>query len=189
MKTIDKLNFILNEIISKDEWTKKYSAKFYQSFNPKKYRKIIKQLTTLFKGLNKGKLKKTVVYDFKDNKVVKLNKLDMTVMNLLIDLGYTVNKDMYKTGIVYKGDKKKTIYDILNSFAKKSKEKMKETYKQKKIPQIKDQIDFIENLEQLKLIKKNRLDFSKLSIYKNKNQKIVFTYDIKAIASQSTKVG
>jgi hypothetical protein len=117
----------------------------------------------------------------------------MKVINLLIDLGYNVNKESYKTGVVYKNNKEKSIIDILMEFARKSnpksKERLQQQYDQKGIDQIKQQLDFIENMESLNLIKNGKLNLRKLSIYKNNDKKIVFTYDHRAIASQSTDVG
>ena len=63
----------LNEIISKEQWQEEYKDIFYRTFDTEVYREIVPQLKDLFKGLNKGKLAKTVVYDFKSKKPIKLN--------------------------------------------------------------------------------------------------------------------
>jgi hypothetical protein len=161
------------------------------TFDKEKYRKMVfPQLKELFTKLNNGKLKSTLVFDFKTSKVIRLMATDNKVILLLIDMGYTVNKDMYKTGIaIGKDGKEKSVYDILFQVAKTNKKQMKDFYDKNPKPEVKKKLDFIESLETLKLIKDGKLDVSKLAIYKNKGDKIVFTYNLRAIASQSTEVG
>jgi hypothetical protein len=111
------------------------------------------------------------------------------MIELLLDMGYTVNKNMYMTGVVLKNNKEKSIFQILDSFATKNKERMKSNYEKNRNGQLKKQIDFIENLEKIDVLKNKKIDKTKLNIFQNTGKKIVLTYNHRAIASQSTKVG
>ena len=177
-----------DEIISKDDWGK-YRDYFYSTFDSKAYKEIVKQLTNLFRKLNDGVLKKTVIFDYKSKKRQVLNKADKAVIQILFDLGYTINKDMYKTGIALKKNKEISVLDILNGFGAKKIDNMKDVFEKTKQKEIGKQIKAIEELQGLKIIKGNSIDLTQLSIYKNNTHKIVFTYDHRAIASQSTHVG
>jgi len=191
-KEICDLSFkdYLEEIISGDDFKAgtNYKNKFMSTFDGDKYKEIVSQLTGLFKKLNNGKLKKSVMFDLKGNKK-KLTKSDNVLIQLLFDLGYTINKEMYKTGIAKRGNKDIKILDILKGYQGKNIESMKKAYNKSNNIEIKKQMDFIDNLVDLKILNKGKIDIRKLSIYDNKGMKIVFTYDHRAIASQSTKVG
>lgn len=188
----EKLELYLNEIISKDAWKAQYGVKFYETFDAAKYREIIGQLTKLFGKLSKGKPKRTLVFDFGEHKPVSLpNKFDWSLIDLLHNNGYKCEK--YQSGIVEKDGKEKSVFDILKGMQSRAhpeaKKRMKDQYERKPIPQIKQQLEFIEELEKIGLIRNGRLLFGKLTIAENNKRKIVFTYDHRAIASQSTEVG
>jgi hypothetical protein len=125
----------------------------------------------------------------KSKKINKLREIDLTLINLLLDMGYDINKQMYMVGIVKKNNKEKSIFDILDSFATKNVDRMKNNYEKNRNDQLKKQIDFIENLEEFDVLKNKKINKSKLNIFQNTGKKIVLTYDHRAIASQSTKVG
>jgi len=92
-----------------------------------------------------------------------------------------------------KNGKKKSIYDILVSMANRStpqsKKRLKDQYEKKGIDEIQRQLNFIQALESIDIIRNGKLYTSGLYMEKNTNKKIVFTYDLRAIASQSTEVG
>lgn len=193
MNINEKIDLYLNEIISKEDWKAAYRLEFYQTFDAAKYRQIISQVISLFTKLNKGKPKKTIVFDHQNKKPRNLTNWDFSLMEILNRYGYTVAQGLYTTGFVIKDGKKKSIYSILKSMESRShpesKKRMKDQYDRKPIPEIKKQLDFIQDLEDYRILERGKIDFNKLFFGNNTERKIVFTYDHRAIASQSTKVG
>jgi hypothetical protein len=189
-------------MISKEQWTEKrtskkhgdrfsYKEKFYETFDKKIYKKIVPKLAELFKALNNGKPASTVIKDF--SPPPELSHTDTLLINILRDFGYECTLELYSLGIVRKEGKEISIFEILNSRIKKIRglDKLKEQYKKNKIPELKKQIEFYENLLKAGLVTENmEIDLSKLSIAKNKDfPKLVFSYNHRAVASQSTKTG
>jgi hypothetical protein len=193
MNIDEKLDLYINEIISKGEWKDKYNLIFYQSFDPSKYKKIIKQVVDLFGKLNKGKPKKTLVFDFNSKKRTELNQWDLHLLAILHQFGYHSSEGLYKTGNCLKNNKVKSIYNILKSMESRShpqaKKRMKDQYEKRPIPEIKQQLEFIEELENYGILKNGKINFDRFLISNNTERKIVLTYDHRAIASQSTQVG
>jgi len=182
----------IEAILSKEEFGHYHDA-FFNSFDRDRYKKIIKQLVELFKKLNNGKPKTTVIVDFGGG-VKPLKKIDLDMIEALKKLGYEVNDELYSSGIVFKKEDKKTvpIMDILKTRASKIRglEKMKLEYEKNKNEKVKQVIDFYEEIIGLRLLDKNgKIDISRLAIYQNKKAQMVFSYNLRAIASQSTDQG
>ena len=180
-------------IIDKEDFKKgrKYHRKFYETFDKSSYKKIIPKLTDLFRKLNGGKLKSTVIVNF-DGSQTPLKDIDYKMVEALRKLDYEVNEDSYKTGMVFKKGKQIPILDVLNTKATKVRgyEKLKDQYEKTKNEHIKKELDFYDHLIKMDILDPTqKIDVRKLSIYDNKKSKIVFTYNHRAIASQSTKVG
>jgi hypothetical protein len=70
-----------------------------------------------------------------------------------------------------------------------AKKRMKDQYEKRPIPEIKQQLEFIEELENYGILKNGKINFDRFLISNNTERKIVLTYDHRAIASQSTQVG
>jgi len=181
-------------IIPKEKFKKggKYHTLFFKSFNKKIYKKVAPKLHDLFRKLNGGKLKSTVVIDAKSLVPVVLRDIDYKMIDALRKLGNTVNDDMYKAGIVISSKGKEVpILDILKTKATKVRgyKSLKEQYEKTKNENIKKELEFFDNIISMKILDEtSKIDIRKLAIY-NKSTKIVFTYDFRAIASQSTEVG
>lgn len=185
-------NHIYNEIISKEEWEKKYKRDVYETFDEKQYNKILPYLKDLFTKLNGGTFAETVIMDYKTKQISRLNKYDKKLIPILIELDYTISKNSYLIGKALKNDKEINILDILSGLNSKIKTKEQLKTIAEKNKGAKKQLDAIEKLNEINLIKNNAIDISKLSIYnlnKEKDYKIVFSMDQRAIASQSTDVG
>lgn len=182
------------EIISDKEWEEKYHKRV--KIAPKKYAtKTRPMLQELFTKLNGGNYNDTVVFDLETKQKQKINDYDETFIEVLKDLGYKLTKETYMAGkAINEKGKEVNIADIVNGFNSKIKTKrqMKEVFEKTKNPAIEKQLEAIDDLEGNGLIFQEKIDTNKLMIY-NANQKgkykIVFTMNIKAIASQSTKVG
>jgi hypothetical protein len=181
------------EIISKEQWQRgePYRQTFQKTFKKKEYQKVAPKLFDLFRKMNGGKIKKTLVFDFETKRKATLNKNDLNLIQALLEVGYQVDKISYHSGKALKDNKEVNIIDILNSLESKikTKDKMKEVYEKTQNPAIQKQLKFLDDLEQFGLITGTKINLRKLSIFNDKQQKIVFTYDHRAIASQSTEVG
>jgi len=183
------------EIISHKDWENKYKKKV--TYNTREYKaKTLPRLKELFTKLNGGTFSDTVVIDYQSKIVAKLNKYDKEVINMIIDLGYTVSKESYMAGKLLKNNKEINVLDVLNGFNSKVKTRhqMTQEYEKNPHPAIKKQLDAIEKLANADLLDLDvgGILFPKLSIYSNNmqgNYKLVFTMDPRAIASQSTNVG
>jgi len=188
----DYLNHIYNEIISQKSWEKKYKTTINRTFDKDTYEQVLPKLKNLFTKLNGGTFAETVIVDYQTKAISKLNAFDTKLIPILSDLGYTVSKESYLTGKVTKDNKEINVIDILSSFNSKIK-----TYDQlqkaaEQNPGAKKQLDAIDKLKINNLINNDKINISRLSIYNNnkdKEYKIVFTMDQRAIASQSTSVG
>ena len=114
-----RLKRFINEIISKEEWKEKYRKKVMQTFDPDLFKKSFKGVKDLFKKMNGGKLKKSLIFDFKGTVAETVNDLDENLFITLEEFGYTFkNKyDDYLRGICYKKNKEKSIYSILEHMA------------------------------------------------------------------------
>jgi hypothetical protein len=193
MNINEKIDLYLNEIISKEDWKAAYRLEFYQSFDSAKYREIISQVISLFTKLNKGRPKKTIVFDYQNKKPRSLTNWDLSLMEILNRYNYTVAEGLYMTGFVLKDGKKKSIYDILKSMESRAhpeaKKRMKDQYEKKPVPEIKKQLDFVQDLEDYGILMRGKINFNRFFFGNNTERKIVFTYDHRAVASQSTKVG
>lgn len=191
------LKYEVISLISKESWKRQrgenypytYEKRFYKTFNKEKYKKIIPKLVSLFKALNNGKPAVTIVKDLK--MPIQLTLVDTHLIDLLTKAGYECSEELYKMGMVLKEGKEIPIFDILNSNLKKIRalDKMKKLYEETKNEQLKNKIDFYEGLVKAGLIDKDqKIDLKRLSISK-KSPKLVFSYNHRAIASQSTEVG
>lgn len=188
----DYLNHIYNEIISQKSWEKKYKTTINRTFDKDTYEQVLPKLKNFFTKLNGGTFAETVIVDYQTKAISKLNAFDTKLIPILSDLGYTVSKESYLTGKVTKDNKEINVIDILSSFNSKIK-----TYDQlqkaaEQNPGAKKQLDAIDKLKINNLINNDKINISRLSIYNNnkdKEYKIVFTMDQRAIASQSTSVG
>ncbi len=178
-------------IIEKDDFKKgtNYHTKFFKTFDKIRYKKVMPKITNLFKKLNNGKLKSTIIMDL-SGVPVSLKLTDYKLIDILKDLGYEVNEDLYIAGIVKKEGKEIPIFDILQTRASKvaSLPRLKEAYEKTKSADIKRNISFYESIIEIGLIKDKTINIGKLAIYDNKKAKLVFSYDLRLIASQSTKV-
>lgn len=185
------------EIISKEDWKKKYGKIVRSTLDKETYKESKVFLKDLFTKMNGGTFKDTFVMDFETEKVEKLSARDKTLIPILIELGYTVDKQSYLAGKLLKDGKELNIFDVLNSFSSrfKSKNQMEKVYKETKNPNVKKQLDAMEKLENsgfVSIYPEKQIDIRRLSIYnlnKKGTQKIVFSMDPRAIASQSTEVG
>ena len=179
-------------IITKEDFKKNpIKDNFYNTFSKNLYKRIIPKLTSLFRKLNKGVLKKTVIVDFGGNPQT-LHPIDLQLIEALKSYGYEVNEDIYKTGVALKEGKQVNILDILKTKATKARayDKLKSEYDKNKNDRVKKEIEFIDSIISMKLLDSTqKIDIKKLSIYDNNKSKIVFSYDHRAIASQSTNVG
>jgi len=180
------------EIISKDDWENKYKKKVKYDTNA--YKKSYPKLKELFTKLNGGTFNDTIVFDYQGSVPKKLNNFDTQVISILLDLGYTVSKETYMTGVALKNQKEINVIDILQGFNSKvkTKEQMQSQYDKAPNPGIEKQLKAIKKFEDANLIKGTDIDITKLSIYSSNkpgSQKLVFTMDPRAIASQSTQVG
>ena len=116
-------NHIYNEIISKEEWEKKYKHDVYKTFDEKQYNKILPYLKDLFTKLNGGTFAETVIMDYKTKQISRLNKYDKKLIPILIELDYTISKNSYLIGKALKNDKEINILDILSGLNSKIKTK------------------------------------------------------------------
>jgi hypothetical protein len=157
-------------IITKEDFKKEpIQDRFYKHFDAKQYKKIVPKLTDLFKKLNKGVLKKTVIVDF-SGKPQKLHPIDLKLMEALKSYGYEVNEDMYKTGFVSKEGKQVPVLDILKTKATKARayDKLKAEYEKNKNERVKKEIEFLDNIISMQLLDSTqKIDIKKLAIYDN----------------------
>lgn len=180
-------------IIPKSEFGKnsRYRRMFHAEFDKDAYKKVAPKLFSLFRKMNGGKLSSKVVVEL-SGKPVDLKPIDRQMMEALKILGYSVDDDGYKVGIVGKDGKHISILSILKTKATKVRgyKSLKETYEKTKNENIKKELEFFDKIIEMKVLDEtSKIDVSKLSIYDSDKAKIVFTYNHRAIASQSTNVG
>ncbi len=181
-------------IISKDAFKKgtKYHKAFYKNFNKAKYKEILPKLTSLFRRMNNGILKSTIIVDFVGQPTV-LTAIDNHMIKALKALGYTLDADSYKAGFVQNDNGKQIpILDILKTKATKVRgyDNLKDTYEKTKNKNIEKELNFYNEIIQMGILDASKkIDIKKLAIYDQDKAKIVFTYNHRAIASQSTEVG
>ena len=180
-------------IIPKSEFGKnsRYRRMFHAEFDKDEYKKVAPKLFSLFRKMNGGKLSSKVVVEL-SGKPVDLKPIDRQMMEALKILGYSVDDDGYKIGIVGKDGKHISILGILKTKATKVRgyKSLKETYERTKNESIKKELEFFDKIIEMKVLDEtSKIDVSKLSIYDSDKAKIVFTYNHRAIASQSTNVG
>lgn len=184
----------IDAIISKEAFRKDYQMYdiFYDTFDKEAYKEVVPKLVALFKSLNNGKPATTVIIDFK-GAPTQLDDIDRDMIKALQNLGYELNEELYKSGMVLKEGKHIPILDILRTRASKIRglDKLKAEYEKNKNASVKKVIEFYEEILDLGLIDNvGKIDITKLAIYENKSKpKMVFTYNLRAIASQSTYVG
>ena len=177
-------------IIPKEKFKKGkgYHNKFYNTFDKDVYKKVAPTIQKLFRALGGGKLKHTILVDF-GGQPVELKPLDLQMIEALKKLGYEASEEMYKTGHVLKGTKEIPILDILKTKATKIRgyDRLKDQYEKTKNQNIKKELEFYDHIIKMDILDPSKkIDVRKLSIYDNKKAKIVFSYNHRLVASQST---
>lgn len=188
-----KEKYKITAIIPKEEFDRgsEYHDAFHEEFNMYDYKKMLPKLKNLFRALNGGKLKSTVIVDF-SGKPSALKDIDHKMIEALQKLDYDVTEDSYKTGLVLKDGKTIPILSILKTKATKVRgyDKLKDQYSKTKNERIKKELDFYDHIISMDILDSSKkIDIRKLSIYDNNKSKIVFSYKHRLIASQSTHVG
>ena len=176
-------------IIEKGDF-KNYHSKFYDTFDKDIYKEVAPKLQKLFRDMNDGKLKHTIIVDYSGD-VENLKPIDLEMIEALKKLGYEVDELLYKTGHVLKDKKEISILDILKTKSTKVRgyDKMKDQYEKTKNQNIKKELDFYDHIIKMKILDSSKkIDIRKLAIYDNKQSKIVLSYNHRLIASQSTRV-
>lgn len=192
----------LTEIISKNEWRVKkdmrvpfgtetpYRKKVIKDINFKEYKENIKALKILFKKMNKGIFKSTLVFDYESiqTKPPKLTASDNKAIEIIKKLDYEVSEESYMLGFANKNGKPIMINEIFNNLNSKIDKlpSMLAAYEKTKNEAIKKQIDIIEEYDQEKISIEHAY-FHKIA--KEKGFKLVLSIQPRLIASQSTKVG
>lgn len=180
-----------DEIISKEQWESEYKKK--APINKEEYAKVKPYLIDMFTSLNGGEYADTVVFDYSSIQLEDTNEADRVLIDSLAKMGYEITVESYLAGQMTKDGKTINIMDFLGSFNSRinSYAKMQDTYKKTNNENIKKQLDAIDNFKTMGLIDDNKINLESLTIYdyKKGEQKIVFTMDIRAVASQSSFVG
>ena len=180
-----------DEIISKEQWDTEYNKKV--KINQEQYDKVKPYLIQMFTNLNGGTYADTVVFDYSSIKLEDITDQDQAFIDAVAQMGYEITKESYLAGQMSKKGKSINIMDFIGSLKSriKSYDKMADTYKKTSSEDIKKQLDGIDKLKSSGLISGDEVSLDDLTIYdyKRGEQKIVFTMDIRAVASQSSFVG
>jgi len=180
-----------DEIISKEQWDTEYHKKV--KINQEQYDKVKPYLIQMFTNLNGGTYADTVVFDYSSIKLEDITDQDQAFIDAVAQMGYEITKESYLAGQMSKKGKSINIMDFIGSLKSriKSYDKMADTYKKTSSEDIKKQLDGIDKLKSSGLISGDEVSLDDLTIYdyKRGEQKIVFTMDIRAVASQSSFVG